>query len=126
MTETTRTFVAFGALAMALAVGLGAFGAHALRDRVSPELLVVWQTAIQYHVYHALGLFVVAGVASLLPDHSGLRLSGWLMIGGILLFSGSLYTLVLTEIRWLGMVTPLGGTAFIAAWLALAWSVWRA
>jgi uncharacterized membrane protein YgdD (TMEM256/DUF423 family) len=126
VTETTRTFVAFGALAMALAVGLGAFGAHALRDRVSPELLVVWQTAIQYHVYHALGLFVVAGVASLLPDHSGLRLSGWLMIGGILLFSGSLYTLVLTEIRWLGMVTPLGGTAFIAAWLALAWSVWRA
>ena len=126
MTETTRTFVAFGALAMALAVGLGAFGAHALRDRVSPELLVVWQTAIQYHVYHALGLFVVAGVASLLPDHRGLRLSGWLMIGGILLFSGSLYTLVLTEIRWLGMVTPLGGTAFIAAWLALAWSVWRA
>jgi uncharacterized membrane protein YgdD (TMEM256/DUF423 family) len=125
MTETTRTFATVGAVFMAIAVALGAFGAHALRDRVAAELLVVWQTAVQYHVYHALGLFVVAAVAFLLPENSGVRLSGWLMTAGILLFSGSLYVLVLTGVRWLGAVTPLGGTALIAAWLLLAWSLLR-
>ncbi|MDA0333583.1 MAG: DUF423 domain-containing protein [bacterium] len=126
MNPTTHTFATVGALVMAIAVALGAFGAHALRDRVVADLLVVWQTAVQYHVYHALGLFVVAGVAFLLPENSGVRLSGWLMTAGIVLFSGSLYVLVLTGVRWLGAVTPLGGTALIAAWLLLAWSVWRA
>lgn len=126
MTDTTRLFLAMGALAMGLAVILGAFGAHALKARVTPEHLAIWHTAVQFHIYHALGLFVVAGCAHLLPWSGTVRLSGWLMAAGIVLFSGSLYVLVLSGTRWLGAVTPLGGTAFIAAWLLLAWSVWRA
>jgi uncharacterized membrane protein YgdD (TMEM256/DUF423 family) len=125
MIPATRLFLVLGALAMAAAVALGAFGAHALRARVAPEQLAVWHTAVQYHVYHALGLIVVAWVASLLPGSAGVRLAGWLMAAGILLFAGSLYVLVLTGVRWLGAVTPLGGAAFIAAWAVLAWSTWR-
>lgn len=126
LTETTRLFGTIGAAAMALAVALGAFGAHGLRARVSADLLDVWHTAVQYHVYHALGLFIVAGVAHLLPTAGGVRLSGWLMLAGVLLFSGSLYVLVLTDTRWLGAITPIGGVAFIGAWLLLAWELWRA
>lgn len=125
MPPTTRLFLVLGAVAMAVAVALGAFGAHALRARVAPEQLAVWHTAVQYHVYHALGLFLVAWVATLLPASSGVRLAGWLMAAGSLLFAGSLYVLVLTGVRWLGAVTPLGGAAFIAAWVVLAWSAWR-
>lgn len=126
LTETTRLFGTIGAIGMALAVALGAFGAHGLRARVSADLLDVWHTGVQYHVYHALGLLVVAGVAHVLPAAAGVRLSGWLMLAGVLLFSGSLYVLVLTDTRWLGAVTPIGGVAFIAAWLLLAWEIWRA
>ncbi len=125
MTETSRLFATIGAGGMALAVALGAFGAHALRARVTPDLLGIWHTAVQYHALHALGLFVVAGAAHAWADSGSLRLAGWLMTAGILLFSGSLYVLVLTGTRWLGAVTPLGGLAFIAAWLLLAWSLWR-
>ena len=125
MPPATRLFLVLGAVAMAAAVALGAFGAHALRARVAPEQLAVWHTAVQYHVYHALGLFLVAWVATLLPASSGVRLAGWLMAAGTLLFAGSLYVLVLTGVRWLGAVTPLGGAAFIAAWVVLAWSAWR-
>ncbi len=125
MNETTRLFGAMGAVAMALGVALGAFGAHGLRARVAADLLDVWHTAVQYHVYHALGLFVVAAVAHLLPEAHHVRWAGWLMLVGVLFFSGSLYILVLTGTRWLGAITPVGGVAFIAAWLTLAWSIWR-
>jgi uncharacterized membrane protein YgdD (TMEM256/DUF423 family) len=126
MTDTTRLFVTIGALAMALAVVLGAFGAHALKTRITPAQLGVWHTAVQYHLVHALGLFVVAALGHVWPGDAGVRLAGWMMAAGIVLFSGSLYGLVVTGVSWLGAITPLGGLAFIAGWLLLAWSAWRA
>lgn len=125
MSDATRLFAALGAAAMVIAVTLGAFGAHALRDRLAPDQLDIWHTAVQYHVYHALGLLAVAGVAHLLPASTGVRIAGWLMAAGIVIFSGSLYALVLTGTRGLGAITPLGGAAFIAAWVLLAVSTWR-
>ena len=110
---------------MALGVALGAFGAHALRERVEATDLAIWHTAVQYHLLHALGLFIVAGIVHLLPAATAPRIAGWLMLVGILLFSGSLYVLVLSNTRWLGAVTPLGGAAFIGAWLLLAFGAWR-
>jgi len=109
-----------------LAVLLGAFGAHALRGRLSPDLLGIYQTAVQYHFWHALGLLAIGLVATQLPASVSLRWAGWLMLAGIVLFSGSLYLLATTGVRWLGAVTPLGGTAFIAAWALLAIAIARA
>ncbi len=103
----------------ALAVGLGAFGAHALKARLSVEMLAVWQTAVQYHAWHALGLLAV-GLAGHHLEGSWLRAAGWLLLAGIALFSGSLYALALGAPRALGMATPVGGLAFILGWLALA------
>jgi uncharacterized membrane protein YgdD (TMEM256/DUF423 family) len=113
------------ALALAAAVALGAFGAHALKGHLSAVMLSIYQTAVQYHFWHALGLL---GVGVLMTrSHDGPALAGiaWLLIFGLLLFSGSLYLLALTGATWLGAVTPLGGLAFIAAWLWLAWWAWR-
>ena len=123
MNVLTKIFLLLGSVNAALAVGLGAFGAHGLRSRLSEDLLSTYQTGVQYHFYHALGLFAVALVASLLPDSALVKWSGWLMLAGILLFSGSLYLLSITGIRWLGAITPLGGVAFISAWLLLAVAV---
>ena len=113
------------ALALAAAVALGAFGAHALKGHLSAEMLSTYQTAVQYHFWHALGLLGVGVLMSRSPDDSALRWIAWLLIAGLLLFSGSLYLLALTGATWLGAVTPLGGLAFIAAWLWLAWWAWR-
>jgi len=110
---------------LALAVTLGAFGAHALRARLAPELLAVYQTAVQYHFYHALGLALIGLLAMQWPESGWLRAAGWSMVGGMLLFSGSLYVMSLTGVRALGAITPIGGLAFIAAWLLLAVAVWR-
>jgi uncharacterized membrane protein YgdD (TMEM256/DUF423 family) len=126
MTNTTRLFVTIAALAMTLAVVLGAFGAHALKARITPAQLGVWHTAVQYHLVHALGLFVVAALCHVWPGEASVRLAGWMMAAGIVLFSGSLYVLVVTDVNWLGAITPLGGVAFITAWLLLAWNAWRA
>ena len=117
-----RFFLIAGALSAAVAVMLGAFGAHALRGRLPADLLAIYQTASQYHVYHALGLLVVGLLAVHVPTSGALRWSGWLMLLGTALFSGSLYLLAITGQRWLGAITPLGGTAWIAAWLLLAWA----
>lgn len=111
-----RIFVVLGSFNMLLAVALGAFGAHGLKSRVSAEMLAVWQTAVLYHLAHALGLLLVG----LLALHLPVRAAGWTLLVGIVLFSGSLYLMVLTGIRPLGMVTPLGGVAFLAGWLLLA------
>jgi uncharacterized membrane protein YgdD (TMEM256/DUF423 family) len=119
----TKNFLLLGSINAALAVGLGAFGAHGLRGKLSEDLLGTYQTGVQYHFYHALGLFAVALVASLLPESTLVKWSGWLMFAGIILFSGSLYVLSVTGIRWLGAITPLGGVAFISAWLLLALAV---
>jgi uncharacterized membrane protein YgdD (TMEM256/DUF423 family) len=121
----TNPFLPLGALAGMLAVVFGAFGAHALRNRLDDYALRVYETAVSYHFYHALALVAVG----LLALHQGqtplLRASGWLFLLGLLVFSGSLYLLALTGARWLGAVTPLGGLAFIAGWACLAVAGWR-
>jgi uncharacterized membrane protein YgdD (TMEM256/DUF423 family) len=121
-----RFFFAGGAVAAALAVMLGAFGAHALREQLSADLLSTFETGVRYHVYHALALFVVVLALARGYDAGWATLAGWLFMAGILLFSGSLYVLAITGVRWLGAVTPFGGLAFIAGWLALAVAAWRA
>jgi uncharacterized membrane protein YgdD (TMEM256/DUF423 family) len=125
MTGTARLFIAIGALAGAAGVALGAFGAHALRARLPPEMLAIYQTGVQYHLWHALGLVAIGIVAIHLPGSAPLKWAGWLMLAGIVLFSGSLYVLAATGTRWLGAITPFGGAAFIAAWLALAYAALR-
>ena len=116
MTTSAKLFLAAGGLAALTAVALGAFGAHALKTRLSTEMLALWHTGVEYHVYHALGLLAVGLVAAQLPESMLLKWSGWLMLAGIVLFSGSLYALALSGERWLGAITPIGGTAFLAAW----------
>ena len=122
---SAKLFLTLGAVLLAVAVALGAFGAHALKARLGAELLAVYHTAVQYHFYHALGLLMVGLIAMQLPASGLVRASGWLMLAGIVLFSGSLYLLSLSGTRWLGAVTPLGGMAFIGAWLLLALAVVR-
>ena len=125
MPADAKLFLSMGSLLALAAVVIGAFGAHGLKARLSPEMLGVYQTGVQYHFYHALGL-VLVGLACLhLPESIALRASGWLMAAGVLLFSGSLYALALTGEKWLGAVAPLGGTAFILAWGTFAWAVLR-
>ena len=119
-----RRFLGLGALSACIAVGAGAFGAHALRDAVTADRLAAWETAARYQMYHALALLVVAYLAGQ-KTAGPARLSGWLFVAGTILFSGSLYALTLTGITLLGAVTPLGGVAFLAGWLVLAWGVWR-
>ena len=126
MTSAARVLLAAGGLAALAAVALGAFGAHALKGRLTPEMLAVWHTAVEYHVFHALGLLAVGLIATQLPESALLKWSGWLMLAGIVLFSGSLYALALTGVRWLGAVTPAGGTAFLAAWALLVIAILRA
>lgn len=113
------------ALALALAVVFGAFGAHALRARLSPEAMTVYHTAVEYHFWHGLGLLGVAALMAQTPAPGRLSWVAGLLIAGLLLFCGSLYLLALTGVPWLGAVTPVGGLAFIAAWLLLAWLAWR-
>jgi uncharacterized membrane protein YgdD (TMEM256/DUF423 family) len=116
-----RLFLTIGALSAGLSVAAGAFGAHALRARVEPRLLEVFETGARYQMYHALALLVVAWVASRTP--SGLvSTSGWLFVAGTCLFSGSLYAMTFTGIRALGAITPIGGVCFIAGWICLALS----
>ena len=112
-----------GAALGALGVAMGAFGAHGLRDRVEPRLLQVWDTAASYQLWHALA---IVAVALLLRRHDlgAARVAGWSFLVGVMLFSGSLYVLVLTGKGWLGAITPLGGTAFIVGWIALARALW--
>jgi len=126
MPPVARVFVALGSINAALAVILGAFGAHALKARISPQMLEVYHTASQYHFYHALGMLSIGVLAMQLRSGGALQLSGYLMLAGIVLFSGSLYLLAVTGVTWLGAVTPLGGVAFIAAWVVLAFAVLRA
>jgi uncharacterized membrane protein YgdD (TMEM256/DUF423 family) len=126
MQPVARTFIALGSINAALAVILGAFGAHALKARISPEMLSVYHTASQYHFYHALGMLLIGALASQVRTSGALQLSGFLMLAGIVLFSGSLYILAVTGVTWLGAVTPLGGVAFIAAWVVLAYAAMRA
>ena len=119
-----RTFALLGSLMAMLAVLLGAFGAHALRARLSPADLAIFETGVRYQMYHALALLAVAWAVSRWPS-SATTAAGWLFVVGIVVFSGSLYVLVLTGQRWLGAVTPFGGLAMVCGWACLAWAVFR-
>lgn len=117
-----KAFALAGAISAFIAVAAGAFGAHALRTRVAPDLLAVFETGNRYQMYHALALLAVAWAASRWPG-TPVRAAGWLFIGGTLLFSGSLYLLALTGVRSLGAITPVGGMLFLGGWIALAVAV---
>lgn len=119
-----RGFAVAGSLSALIAVAAGAFGAHALRARLAEDLLVVFETAARYQMYHAFALLFVAWAATQWPS-TALLVAGLLFLGGTVLFSGSLYLLALTGIRWWGAVTPLGGLLFLGGWLALAVGIWR-
>jgi len=114
-----RTFLLAGAIAGLVAVGFGAFGAHGLRGRLSPDMLAVFETGVRYHMYHALALLLVS---AMMPRLGGWLVvaSGWLFTAGIVLFSGSLYLLALTGVTILGAITPIGGLAFLVGWACLA------
>ena len=115
----TTGWFALGALAGAVGVALGAFGAHALKSRVTEDLLAVFEIGVRYQMYHALALFAVAWAAAHWPS-GWVNASGWLFLVGILVFSGSLYIMTLTGASWLGAITPIGGLCFILGWVALA------
>jgi len=119
-----RTFFTMGALFAGLAVAAGAFGAHALRDRLAPDMLAIFETGARYQMYHALALLAVAWATVRWPESSAV-LAGWCFVAGIVVFSGSLYVLAFTGVRWLGAITPLGGLAFLAGWALLVWTVSR-
>ena len=119
-----RLFFALGALSAAMGVDAGAFGAHFLKLRLPPNLLEAYEVGVRYQVFHALALLATGLAASRWPG-GAVTAAGWLFVTGTALFSGSLYLLALSGQRWLGAVTPLGGLAFLAGWLSLAWSALR-
>jgi uncharacterized membrane protein YgdD (TMEM256/DUF423 family) len=118
-----RVFFAIGAVLALIGVAAGAFGAHGLKSRLSSEMLDIFEVGVRYHMYHAFALIAVAWAYTRWPG-TLIAASGWLFVAGMLIFSGSLYLLSLTGLRWLGAITPLGGIAFLAGWLCLAWAVW--
>lgn len=120
-----RNLIALAGLSGLISVALGAFGAHGLKARVSADLLQNWETAARYQAIHALAMLAAAWVLAQWPTARTAGLAGWCFLGGTLLFSGSLYALVLSGQRWLGAVTPLGGLLFMAGWACLAWAGWR-
>ncbi|WP_406621077.1 DUF423 domain-containing protein [Bacillus atrophaeus] len=114
-----KLFLILGAINALVAVGLGAFGAHGLEGKIPDKYLQVWHTGVQYHMYHALGLLAVAFLADKLSGVGSVTAAGWLMFAGIVLFSGSLYILSVTQVSILGAITPLGGVAFIVSWIMI-------
>jgi uncharacterized membrane protein YgdD (TMEM256/DUF423 family) len=120
-----KLFITLASLSGMLAVVLGAFGAHALRSKLDAYSLGVWETAVQYHFYHSLAMLAVGIIALSQPQTAMLKASGWLFLLGIVVFSGSLYLLAISGVRWLGAITPLGGLAFIAGWACLAATGWK-
>ena len=120
-----RTLWIAGAAMAGLSVAIGAFGAHALRARLEPARLATFETAVQYHMLHALALLAVAALMGRVQSQQLLLLSGGLFTAGIFLFSGSLYALAITGITWLGAITPLGGIAFIGGWLCMGIAAWK-
>ena len=118
-----RTFLLLGALSGFSSVAAGAFGAHALRQRLDEHLLAVFETGARYQMFHALALLAIGALAAR-GESRALAVAGWAMVAGTVLFSGSLYALALSGVRGLGAITPLGGVAFLVGWLALRWAAW--
>lgn len=117
-----KTFLIIGSLNMALAIALGAFGAHGLEGRLSERMVQNWQTGAHYHLIHGLGILIIGLLFAVFKSHPPTLLSvaGWLLFAGIIFFSGSLYAMALTGITKLGMITPIGGVAFIIGWILVA------
>ena len=115
-----KTYLIIAAVSGLIAVTIGAFGAHGLKGRIDEDLMIVYQTGVQYHFYHTFALLVVSLLLIQFPNISLLKWSGILFIAGTLIFSGSLYVLAISGVRWLGAITPIGGLAFIAGWTCLA------
>lgn len=123
--ESRPWLIAAGAFG-ALGVAMGAFGAHLLRPVLPLQVMAIYETAVRYHLYHALALLGCAVLLALFPERRRLlRWAAWGFAAGIVLFSGSLYALTITDQRWLGLVTPLGGLAWLAAWVLVAVAFWR-
>lgn len=120
-----KTFILIGAMFGALSVAIGAFGAHGLKSMLETAGRTdTFETAVKYQFYHTFAILLM-GLLLQKGENSLLNISGWLFLAGIIVFSGSLYALCFTGIRWLGAITPIGGVAFIAGWLLLAWAVWK-
>lgn len=122
---SSRLFLLLGALGGLFSVALGAFGAHALKAILSPGLFAVYHTGVEYQVMHSLALLLTGMLLMQIP-HRAMVIAGWAFASGILIFSGSLYLLALTDASWLGAITPIGGSAFLVGWGALAWGILRA
>lgn len=120
-----RRFIVWGSLLAFLGVALGAFGAHGLKDQISEDSLAVYNTGVHYHLVHALGLVLLGLAADRLADRKKVNAAGWCLLIGVVLFSGSLYLLAVTGIKWLGAITPLGGVAFLAGWAMLGLAAWK-
>jgi uncharacterized membrane protein YgdD (TMEM256/DUF423 family) len=118
-----RHIAACGALNMLIAIACGAFGAHALKNLLSPDMLSIWHTAVQYQMAHALGMLLIVALTPRLLSTTALSRIGIAFLFGIIVFSGSLYLLALTGVRWLGAITPIGGVAFLLAWGVLGWEM---
>jgi uncharacterized membrane protein YgdD (TMEM256/DUF423 family) len=119
-----RTFVGIGAVLALLGVAAGAFGAHALQTRITPERLNTFEVAVRYQMYHALALIAV-GWATTRWQAGAITTAGWLFVAGVLIFSGAVYALALGGPRWMGAVAPIGGMSLMAGWALLAWGVLR-
>jgi uncharacterized membrane protein YgdD (TMEM256/DUF423 family) len=122
---TARLALVLASILLFAGVAAGAFGAHALKARLAADLLATWHTGVLYHLVHALGLLAIGVLLAQRPGHPGLAAAAWLLVAGIVLFSGSLYALALSGVRGLGVVTPFGGAAFLGGWACLAWGAWR-
>ncbi|MEX0779882.1 MAG: DUF423 domain-containing protein [Balneolales bacterium] len=115
-----KTVIIIGSLLMALAVAFGAFGAHIVENILTPERFQVYETAVSYHFYHAIGILFIGILSVFVEESRWLKWAGYLLIAGILIFCGSLYLLTLTDTGWLGAITPIGGVAFILGWIFVA------
>ncbi|PCJ51131.1 MAG: hypothetical protein COA74_01340 [Gammaproteobacteria bacterium] len=122
----TKLFFMTGTLGGFFSVALGAFAAHGLKAQLTAQLLVTFKTAVEYQFFHSLALILIALVLTIKPKTQYLNIAGWAMIIGMVLFSGSLYALAITGIKSLGMITPLGGVAFLIGWLAFTLGIWKA
>lgn len=123
LTQTTKNFLLIASFMMAAAIAIGAFGAHGLKAIVDESLMTIYQTGVQYHFYNTLGLFAIAFVSYLLPNVKRVKIAGYMLFIGTLIFSCSLYLLVLLKASWLGAITPIGGTLMIIAWLLLFFTI---
>jgi len=120
-----KLFLIIASISGFLAVAIGAFGAHGLKQKISVDLMAAYQTGVQYHFYHTLALLAVGILLQQFPQSMAFKVSGWMLLLGMVVFSGSLYVLAITGSRWIGAMTPIGGVAFLVAWLALATGIYQ-